>query len=141
MHSQFFCAVPKQSTRPGAQTHTHQTTSSASHASLADAHLQSLVGQLRAKLHSPPPPRDIDLDVPDVLSEEEVEEKKRIEREAGRVLAQLEERVKDLEVELGCAKAREDEAKKLVEEYARVHAETRSVIATCHPRLRVEDQG
>ena len=41
------------------------------------------------------------------------------------------ERVKDLELEVSCAQAREDEAKKLVEEYARVHAETRYVL----PRL------
>ena len=61
------------------------------------------------------------------MSEEEVEEKKRIEREAGRLLAHLEERVKDLELEASCAKAREDAANKLVEEYARVHAETRWV--------------
>jgi len=59
------------------------------------------------------------------LSEEEVEEKKRVEREAERILSHLGERVKDLELEVSCAQAREGEAKKLVEEYARVHAETR----------------
>lgn len=61
------------------------------------------------------------------LSEEEIEEKKRVEREAERILSDLGERVKDLELEVSCAQAREDEAKKLVEEYARVHAETRCV--------------
>ena len=46
-------------------------------------------------------------------------------------MSHLGERVKDLELEVSCAQAREDEAKKLVEEYARVHAETRYVL----PRL------
>jgi hypothetical protein len=57
-----------------------------------------------------------------------MEEKKRVEREAERILSHLGERVKDLELEVSCAQAREDEAKKLVEEYARVHAETRYVL-------------
>lgn len=57
-----------------------------------------------------------------------MEERKRVEREAERILSHLGERVKDLELEVSCAQAREDEAKKLVEEYARVHAETRYVL-------------
>jgi hypothetical protein len=92
---------------------------------LADSHLRSLISEIRTKINAPPIVRPEE--VPERLSEEEQEEKKRIEREAERILSELGERVKDLELEVSCAQAREDEAKKLVEEYARVHAETRYV--------------
>lgn len=127
MHSQFFRvhANPNPS-RSGQHTYTHQIASSTSHPALADAQLKYLVEQVRTIIRAPPPPRPaLNEGESDGLTEEEAEEKKRVEREAGRILAHLEERVKDLEVEVSCAKAREDEAKKLVEEYARVHAETR----------------
>lgn len=124
VHSQFFCLTAK-STKAASQTYTHQNASSTSHPSLADAHLKLLIEDIRTKLYTPPRPRPVLEGEMACLSEEELEEKKRIEREAGRILAHLEERVKDLEVEVSCAKSREDEANKLVEEYARVHAETR----------------
>lgn len=124
MHSQFFCLTAK-SPKSTSQTYTHQNASSTSHPSLADAHLKMLINETRTKMRTPSPPRPIINGETSDLTEEELEEKKRIEREAGRLLAHLEERVKDLEVEASCAKAREDEANKLVEEYARVHAETR----------------
>lgn len=53
------------------------------------------------------------------LTEEEEEENRRIEREEEKIRKDLEDRVKDLEVEVICAKAREVEAKKVVEEMAR----------------------
>jgi hypothetical protein len=82
------------------------------------------MNEVRAKMNAPPVARPDDGNN-EAVSEEELEEKKRIEREAERILSELSERVKDLELEVNCARAREDEAKKLVEEYARVHAETR----------------
>ena len=124
LHSQFFCLTAKAS-KSTSQTFTHQNASSTSHPSLADAHLKMLINEIRTKMYTPPPPCPIIDGETSNLTEEEVEEKKRIEREAVRLLAQLEERVKDLEVEASCARAREEEANKLVEEYARVHAETR----------------
>jgi hypothetical protein len=123
-HSQFFCAIPSTS-RSTSQTYVHRTASSTSHPTLADTHLKSLISELRTKINAPPVHRQEE--VSEGLSEEEVEEKKRVEREAERILSHLGERVKDLELEVSCAQAREDEAKKLVEEYARVHAETRYV--------------
>jgi hypothetical protein len=121
-HSQFFCAIPSTS-KSTSQTFIHRTASSTSHPTLADTHLKSLISELRTKINAPPVHRHEE--VIEGLSEEEMEEKKRVEREAERILSHLGERVKDLELEVSCAQAREDEAKKLVEEYARVHAETR----------------
>jgi hypothetical protein len=104
--------------------------SSTSHPTLADAHLKSLISEIRAKINAPPVHRVRVDELSESMSEEGLEEKKRVEREAERILSELSERVKDLELEVNCAQAREDEAKKLVEEYARVHAETRYVAVT-----------
>ena len=125
-HSQFFCAIPSTS-KSASQTYIHRTASSTSHPTLADSHLKSLISELRAKINAPPVHRVEELS--EEQTEEELEEKKRAEREAERILSVLGERVKDLELEVSCAQAREDEAKKLVEEYARVHAETRYVMS------------
>jgi hypothetical protein len=76
-------------------------------------------------MNAPPAVRNAEEGLDNTATEEELEEKKRVDREAERILSELSERVKDLELEVNCAQAREDEAKKLVEEYARVHAETR----------------
>jgi hypothetical protein len=122
-HSQFFCAIPSTS-KSTSQTSIHRTASSTSHPTLADAHLKSLISEIRAKINAPPSHR-VDDEMSESMPEEDLEEKKRVEREAERILSELSERVKDLELEVNCAQAREDEAKKLVEEYARVHAETR----------------
>jgi hypothetical protein len=50
------------------------------------------------------------------------EEVKRQERERSREKQELENRVKDLEVEVVCAQAREEEAKKLVDEMTALQA-------------------
>lgn len=122
-HSQFFCAIPG-TLKSTSQTSIHRTASSTSHPTLADTHLKSLISEIKAKINAPPVHRPRDYES-EPMSEEELEEKRRVEREAERILSELSERVKDLELEVNCAQAREDEAKKLVEEYARVHAETR----------------
>jgi len=54
-----------------------------------------------------------------------VEEQKRIEREQERIRVELEEKVKDLQVEIACVIAREEEAQRLVEELAKQQAAER----------------
>lgn len=71
---------------------------------------------------TPPKPLSGPLTAP--LSFEDEEERKRSEREQEKSRRDLEDRVKDLEVEVTCAMAREEEAKKLVEELARLQVET-----------------
>lgn len=61
------------------------------------------------------------------VSEEEMEERKRDERDRIKAQQDLLDRVKDLEVEVTCSRAREEEAKRLVEEFATTNAQARSV--------------
>ena len=57
------------------------------------------------------------------IKAQDEEERRRVEREQERSKRDLEEKVKDLEVEVTCVRAREEEAKRLVEEFARVQAQ------------------
>ena len=124
MHSQFF-ANPTTSSRSlsHSYTQTHQSASSTSHPSIANTRLLGLITDIRAKLleRSPPKPP---IDVPNpFISAADEEERKRVERDQEKSRRDLEDRVKDLEVEVTCAKAREDEARRLVEEFARIQAQ------------------
>jgi dihydrodipicolinate reductase len=56
---------------------------------------------------------------------EEVEAKKRAEREEEKRRMDLEDRVKDLEVEVVCARGREEEARKAMEEFAKAQMQAR----------------
>jgi hypothetical protein len=56
-----------------------------------------------------------------VESPEEVEARKRAEREDEKRRMDEEDRVKDLEVELVCARGREEEAKRTLEEFVKAH--------------------
>ena len=56
-------------------------------------------------------------------TDEQIEERKRIERERERIHTELEERVKDLEVEISCVRAREEEAQRLIAEFARAQVD------------------
>ncbi|WWD16154.1 hypothetical protein CI109_100579 [Kwoniella shandongensis] len=127
MHSQFFSTVNVSTRQLGSShTNTYHSASSTSHPSLANARLQSLIAEVRAKITE---------GVPKVVAgatnethqptPEEVEEQKRVEREQEKRQRDLEDRVKDLEVEVICAQAREEEAKKLVEEMSRLQMEQR----------------
>ncbi len=53
----------------------------------------------------------------------EEEERKKVERDQEKSRRDLEDRMKDLEVEVTCARAREEEAKRLVEELVRSQAQ------------------
>ncbi len=124
LHSQFF-ANPSTATRSLSQsyTYTHQSASSTSHPSIADTRLRALVAEVRQKFADRSPPKSSIGDGVTTLQIEDEEKRKKVEREQDKCRRELEERVKDLEVEVTCAKAREDEAKRLVEEFARVQAQ------------------
>ncbi|KAK8869584.1 hypothetical protein IAR55_000151 [Kwoniella newhampshirensis] len=127
MHSQFFSNVTGSARQiTSSQMNTFQSASSTSHPSLANARLQSLIADVRAKLTE-----GVQTVVPGGMdgipqpSPEQVEEQKKVEREQEKKQRDLEDRVKDLEVEVICAQAREDEAKKLVKEMSRLQMEQR----------------
>lgn len=85
-----------------------------------------MIAQVRQKLVEGPVKREIDVSDENGLAEmEDPEERKRWEREQERMRTELEEKVKDLEVEIACVRAKEEEAQKLVDELARQHARER----------------
>ncbi|KAK4687754.1 hypothetical protein P7C73_g2366, partial [Tremellales sp. Uapishka_1] len=120
--AQFFASptASSASVRPLAtSTGTHQSSSSTSHPTIADARLRSLLSELRTRLLSPDPvaPRIASLTNVEQVMEEEDRAKEAREKE--KIRRDLEERVKDLEVEVECGKAREEEAKQVLAEYTR----------------------
>ena len=122
LHSQFF-SVP--SSDPLRRSLTHQASSSTSHPTIADARLKSIIADVRKKLTEGVVRVTVPSEGPVQGTETEVdtEEKKRAEREAEKYRTQLEERVKDLQVEITCALAREEEGKKVVEHFTKAQAE------------------
>lgn len=126
-HAQFF-SVPANGQI--GRTLAHQSASSTAHPTIADARLKSLIAEVRKKLTEGVVRRVIDVAAPDGQAgeaPEEVEERKRAAREAEKMKVELEEKVKDLEVEITCVRAREEEAQRLVEEMATQQAQERCV--------------
>ncbi|WVF71962.1 hypothetical protein IAT40_006772 [Kwoniella sp. CBS 6097] len=104
-------------------TQTSQLSSSTSHPSIANVRLQLLIADVRQRLTDGVPqysPHNQGIIGP---SPEEIEEQKRVEREQEKVRRDLEDRVKDLEVDIVCARQREEEAGRVVEEMARKELE------------------
>ncbi|GFZ45799.1 hypothetical protein JCM24511_03529 [Saitozyma sp. JCM 24511] len=125
MHeTQFFSPLfaPSRSAR-SSQTYTHQSASSTSHPSIADARLRSLLAETRTKMAEKIVHVQQDLvgQAVQVESPEEVEARKRAEREDEKRRMDEQDRVKDLEVELVCARGREEEAKRTLEEFVKAH--------------------
>ncbi|WVR05359.1 hypothetical protein IAU60_002373 [Kwoniella sp. DSM 27419] len=124
MQHQFFTISSTGSRSGHLQTSTSQSASSTSHPSIANARLQALIADVRAKMTEGVPQF-----VPENsggivgLTPEEIEEQKRVDREQEKVRRDLEDRIKDMEVELVCAKQREEEAGRVVEEMARKEME------------------
>ncbi|EIW70060.1 hypothetical protein TREMEDRAFT_30323, partial [Tremella mesenterica DSM 1558] len=119
-HVQFFAPLTASSSRhlSSSSTHTSQSSSSTSHPTLANARLQTLISEIREQLLSGQPPASrLDSVDPDV--EVDVAEREKMEREQLRVIQDLEDRLKDLQMEVSCAKAREEEASRLLTEAAR----------------------
>lgn len=123
---QFFTSPPSRSLRgprgmvassSSSATYTHTSPPSTSHASIADTRLKALVNDLRNRICD----RIVHVHAGDapVETPEEEEEKRRVEREVEKRRMDLEDRVKDLEVEIGVARGREEEAKKAMEEFVR----------------------
>ncbi|WWD01162.1 hypothetical protein V866_008101 [Kwoniella sp. B9012] len=127
MQSQFFTlntSQLRQSHLSQTSTSTFQSSSSTSHPSIANTRLQSLISEIRTKLlDNAPPPPPVMVDGVYAPGPEEVEEQKRIERERERIKGNLEDRIKDLEVELVCAKRQEEESRRVVDEMARKELE------------------
>jgi hypothetical protein len=96
------------------------------HASLADVRLKSLIADVRTRLLEKAPPRITQITT-DSQGSDDQEELNRMERERQKTLSDLVDRVKDLEVEVVCARGREEEAQKLVEEFAKERAQERYV--------------
>ncbi|WWC69229.1 uncharacterized protein I206_103166 [Kwoniella pini CBS 10737] len=119
MQSQFFTL----NTSSLRQSHLAQSASSTSHPSMANTRLQSLVTEIRAKLveNAPPPLPVSGMYVP---TAEDIEEGKRKDREQEKLQRDLEDTIKDLQVELVCARKKEEEASKVVEEMARKELES-----------------
>jgi hypothetical protein len=118
LHGQFFSVSPRD---PLHRSLIHQAASSTAHPTIADAKLKALVADVRRKLLSDAP-RSIAQATSDGMPPLDSEEVKRQERERSREKQELENRVKDLEVEVVCAQAREEEAKKLVDEMTALQA-------------------
>ncbi|OCF55871.1 hypothetical protein L486_06627 [Kwoniella mangroviensis CBS 10435] len=127
MQSQFFTlntSQLRQSHLVQTSTFTFQSSSSTSHPSIANTRLQSLISEIHTKLlDNAPPPPPVMVDGMYAPTPEEVEEQKRIERERERIKGNLEDRIKDLEVELVCAKRQEEESRRVVDEMARKELE------------------
>ena len=117
MHSQFFAPLDQ----PRGRMIAHTTASSTSHAAIADSRLKSLIGNVRGIIAN-----GIDVALhtrqPIYAGSEDAEERRQIMREQERVKAELEDRIKDLEVEIACVRAKEEEAQKVVEELSRAQA-------------------
>ncbi|ORY28317.1 Afadin and alpha-actinin-binding-domain-containing protein [Naematelia encephala] len=131
LHSQFF-SNPASSSKLHSSylvtsTTTHQFASSTSHPSIADTRFKALIAQVRTRLaERAPAPKPAASGVEAAASEEEIQARKKAQREEERIKQDLEDRVKDLEVEVTCAQAREQEAKRLVEEFSKIQAQARS---------------
>ncbi|KAL7424248.1 hypothetical protein Q5752_001835 [Cryptotrichosporon argae] len=129
-HFQFFSpTLPAPGARP---TGTLRAASSTSHPALADSHLRALLTDVHARLtaDAPPPPSVLALAPADAEDEEARAERQRAERERERHVEDLVSRVKDLEVEVRCGAAREEEAKKALEELARSQVQPAPSIVT-----------
>ncbi|GMK55111.1 hypothetical protein CspeluHIS016_0201670 [Cutaneotrichosporon spelunceum] len=102
------------------------------HPAIADAKLRALVGDVRAHLLSPVM----------VVAEDETEvaERARAERERAKAEADLRDHVKDLEVEIAIVRGREEEARRVADEVAKlsVHASVPSTTDFEDARLREE---
>ncbi|WWC60878.1 uncharacterized protein I303_103454 [Kwoniella dejecticola CBS 10117] len=118
MQSQFFTL----NTSSLRRSHLIQSASSTSHPTMANTRLQSIIAEIRAKLveNAPPPVPSNGIYGP---TPEEIEETKRSEREQEKLKRDLEDTIKDLQVELVCARKKEEEASKVVEEMARKELE------------------
>lgn len=91
-----------------------------SHPSIASARLQSLIEQIRNRITEGVPQYSANGEhLTKQPTPEEIEEQKRVEREKEKIQRDLEDRIKDLEVELNCAKRKEEEASKVVADYAK----------------------
>ncbi|KAL1411024.1 hypothetical protein Q8F55_001969 [Vanrija albida] len=112
-HSDFFALD-----RPG---RVQQVAGTGAHPQIADARLRALVGDVHAALTSgvSPPMRDGSGDTEAEAAEAEAA--RRATRERERIESDLRDRVKDLEVEIAIVQGREAEAKKAVEEMARLN--------------------
>lgn len=127
LHSQFFGLATNDPLR---KTLLHQSASSTAHPTIADAKLKSLIADVRKKLTEGAPKRSTqDAEGAGERVETDLDEQKRIEREHERIRVELEEKVKDLQVEIACVIAREEEAQRLVEELAKQQAAERCVEA------------
>ena len=98
---------------PNTGSATLNASTSASHGSLANARLQALISAVREKLLSGPSVA-ASSEVVNEEMEEDAAERQRQERESAKAMQDLEDRVKDLQVEVACARAKEEEANRLL---------------------------
>ncbi|OXG21666.1 hypothetical protein C366_01349 [Cryptococcus neoformans Tu401-1] len=123
LQSQFFSPLNSSTPRTLGSS-IAQSASSMSHPSIANARLQSLVEQIRNRITEGVPQYAANHEhLTKQPTPEEIEDQKRVEREKEKVRRDLEDRIKDLEVELNCAKRKEEEASKVVADYARKQAQ------------------
>lgn len=119
--AQFFTSPPSRSLRTSRalpSTYTQTALSTTSHPGVADMRLKTLVADIRSRIADRIVHVHQGENVPAETPEEE-EKRKKAERETEKRRMDLEDRVKDLEVEIGVARGREEEAKKAMEEFVR----------------------
>ncbi|WVO20922.1 uncharacterized protein IAS62_002223 [Cryptococcus decagattii] len=119
LQSQFFSPLNTQAPRTP-RSSIVQSASSMSHPSIANVRLQSLIEQIRNRITEGVPQYNANGEhLAKQPTPEEIEEQNRIEREKEKKQRNLEDRIKDLEVELDCAKKKEEEASRVVADYAK----------------------
>lgn len=108
----------------GTSRHIRQVASWKAHPAIADARLKALVSDIRTALTTNVSPIMRDGSGATEAEAEEAEESKRLDRLREREMGDLRDRVKDLEVELQIACAKNEEANKVVEQMAKLSVQT-----------------
>ena len=108
----------------GTSKHVRQMASWTAHPMIADTRLKALVADVRAALTAGVSPIMRDGTGVSELEADMAEEAKRAERAREREMAALRDQVKDLEVELQIAAAKNEEANKVVEQMAKLSVQS-----------------
>ncbi|WVQ71848.1 hypothetical protein IAR50_001390 [Cryptococcus sp. DSM 104548] len=138
LQSQFFTSPSNVS---GSRSNSSQSASSLSHPNIAQERLQSLIADIRTRITEGVPQWSPSTgEAQEILTPEEIEERKRGERNAEKQQRDLHDRIKDLEVELECAKRKENEASKVVADYAKKQIQKEANVGDSKDDVEMEKQ-
>ncbi|ORX33782.1 Afadin and alpha-actinin-binding-domain-containing protein [Kockovaella imperatae] len=132
LHAQFFAQLDSSRSRSATQ----QIAPTTSHPAIADARLKNLLGDINRIISDG---INVALHTQEFVPISPEEEERRQERikEEMQARADLENHVKDLEVEIACVRTKEEEAKRVIEELSRAQA-TRETTPTDGVQQRME---